>query len=115
VSVPTHPHNDSPIRIVRALPNPPGAEDRGEWVELRNMTAQPLDLSVWRLADQQGRPQPLEGSLAAGETKRCDITRADPNGMQLRNAGGWILLFERDQRRAAVRYERAAEGEVREF
>lgn len=114
-SLPTQPHNDAPIHIVRALPNPPGGEDRGEWVELRNATTQPMDLSGWKLTDQRGRPQPLEGTLAAGETRRFDITRTDPNGMQLRNAGGWILLFERDQRRAAVQYQNAAEGKVCEF
>lgn len=115
VSLPTQPHNDGPIRIVRALPNPSGAEDRGEWVELRNATVQALDLTAWRLTDQQGRPQALQGTLAAGETRRVEVTRADPQGMQLRNAGGWILLFEGEQRRAAVRYERASEGEICDF
>jgi len=114
-SVPTQPHNDGPVRIVRAQPNPPGPGDEGEWVELRNATAENIDLAGWRLEDQSGRPCPLGGLLAPGDTSRVDVRTSDPAGMQLRNAGGWVLLFEDGQRRAAVRYDRAPEGGIVDF
>ena len=112
VDLPTQPHNDSPVRILRAQPNPPGPADEGEWVELGNATAETIDLVGWRLADQEGRPFALSGTLAAGATLRVVVRTPEPTGMQLRNAGGWVLLYEGEQRRAAVRYAKAAEGEI---
>jgi poly(U)-specific endoribonuclease len=113
--LPTQPHNDGGIRILRALPNPPGPETSGEWVEIRNVNPDPLDLTGWRLLDAKGRPEPLSGSIASQETRRIEITRTDPNGMQLANSGGWIMLYEGTNRRAAVQYGRAGEGRVFEF
>jgi uncharacterized repeat protein (TIGR01451 family) len=37
--------------ISEVLYNPHGAEETGEWVELFNPTAQPIDLSDWRVGD----------------------------------------------------------------
>ena len=113
--LPTQPHNDGPVRIVRAQPNPPGPSDEGEWVELRNATVEPIDLAGWRLTDQAGRPCPLGNVLAPGDTARVVVRTADPTGMQLRNSGGWVLLMEGEQRRAAVRYDRAPEGGIVDF
>jgi len=112
VDLPTQPHNDGPVRVLRAQPNPAGPTDEGEWVELGNATPETVDLAGWRLADQEGRPFALGGALAAGSTVRIDVRAPGPAGMQLRNAGGWVLLYEGQQRRAAVRYARAPEGEI---
>lgn len=113
--VPTQPHNDGPVRIARALPNPSGPSDEGEWVELRNATTEAIDLIGWSLADQDGRQCPLTGLLPEGDTTRVVVRTSDPAGMQLRNSGGWILLFEAGQRRAAVRYDRAGDGAIVDF
>ena len=112
--IPTHPHNSGALRIARALPNPPGPEDEGEWVEVRNISTEDFDLSAWRMRDRLGRSQAMSGVLAAGQTRQFVLDRS-PGGMQLGNAGGWILLFEGDQRRAAVRYGQAAQGQVFTF
>jgi poly(U)-specific endoribonuclease len=118
VDLPTQPHNDSPVRIARALPNPVGSDESGEWVELENVTeGTSFDLGNWRLMDQKGREQPMSGSLAAGETRRIDLTRDDANSMMLKNDPGvWILLFQGETRRAAVRYDTdPAQEEIFEF
>src|SRR5690606_3139868 len=57
IDLPTHDINDAAIRIVAAFPNPPGPEDQGEWVELRNVSEFDFDLAGWRLTDAHGRPQ----------------------------------------------------------
>ena len=113
--VPTQPFNNAAIRILRALPNPPGPTDQGEWVELKNVSTFTFDLAEWRLKDDKGRVQPLTGSLAPEETLRIELTRANEQAMMLSNKGGWILLFQGDNRRAAVRYTNAGEGEVFTF
>lgn len=113
--LPTQPHNDGAIRIVRSLPNPPGDDQQGEWVEIRNVNPEGLDLTGWRLVDQHQRGQELSGTIASGETLRIDVTRDDPQSLQLSNSGGWIMLFEGAERRAAVQYGRAREGVIVEF
>ena len=115
VSLPTQPHNDGAIRIARALPNPSGSSERGEWVEIVNVNPEDLDLDGWRLADQENRSLALGGVLASGETRRIELSRDRPDSVQLKNSGGWILLIEGNQRRAAVRYGRADQGKIFKF
>ncbi|QGJ69912.1 Hypothetical protein PBC10988_16010 [Planctomycetales bacterium 10988] len=117
IEIPTQSHNNGPLRIARALPNPRGTDTRGEWVELVNVTADTIfELSEWRLFDDQGRAQLLEGNLEPGESIRIELTRTDENSMMLRNNGtGWILLYLDDKRKAAVHYENPASGEILRF
>ena len=115
ISVPTQPHNNGPIRITQAMPNPVGTIETEEWVELVNTTEVPLNLDTWFLADQNKRVHRLHGMLAPGDTLHEDTRTTDPQSMQLRNSGGWILLYEADERRAAVSYDRAGQGEVISF
>lgn len=118
VDLPTQPHNDSPIRIARALPNPEGTDDSGEWVEIANITSDTtFDLSEWFLSDQQGRKRLLSGQLEAGQTLRVDLVREGPNSMMLKNdIGVWILLFQETTRRAAVRFaSNPGSGQILEF
>lgn len=115
ISIPTQPQNNGPIRIVRALPNPVGTADQGEWVELQNVSGEAIDLSDWHLADNKGRKQLLSGTLGDKETQQIMISRLDATAMQLSNSGGWILLFENGQRRAAVQYGKAQQDEIFEF
>jgi len=116
VDLPTQPHNNAAIKIVSALVNPAGAEDDGEWVELKNVTDDAeFDLSSWSLCDRNGRRLKLTGNLKAGETLKATLTRTNEQSMMLRNGGGWILLFQDDVRRAGVEYDRASESEVVKF
>lgn len=118
VELPTRPHNTAPIRIARALPNPEGTDDTGEWVELDNVTDDTtFDLSEWHLSDRLGRTQTMAGSLAPGETRRIDLLRESASSMMLKNEPGtWILLFEGEVRQAAVRLDLApASGQIFDF
>ena len=113
--VPSNPHNDASIRIRRALPNPPGADDLGEWVEIKNVSQFSFDLSGWSLSDDLTRRLPLSGTIVPGEIKRIALTRVDNTSMMLRNSAGWILLFQGQIRRAAVKYSQPAENVVFDF
>lgn len=116
VDLPTQPHNTAAIKIVAALVNPPGDADAGEWVELQNMTDDTeFDLSQWSLCDQSGRKKQLEGKLGAGETIKVMLDRDGESSMMLRNGGGWILLFQDQNRRAAVKYGRSQSAKRTEF
>lgn len=113
--LPTQPHNDGPVQIVQALPNPQGPGDVGEWVMLRNATAGVLNLSGWHLKDERGRSFALQGEMLAGGVLQFTTRPEGGGGLQLKNSGGWILLFEGDERRAAVRYQSAGQGEIKFF
>ena len=109
---PTQPHNDAAIQITRALPNPDTEGDIGEWVEIKNSSAENIDLAKWELRDQSGRAKKLNGALKPGETLKVELERVDQNSMMLKNGDGWILLFENNNRRAGVRYTKPGSGKV---
>lgn len=116
VDLPTQPHNSASIKIAAAMVNPKGAEDNGEWIELKNVTDDTeFDLSGWSLSDRNGRKLKLSGKLPAGNSVKVKLNRSGEGSMMLRNGGGWILLFQDDVRRAAVKYDRARESEVIRF
>jgi poly(U)-specific endoribonuclease len=113
--LPSNPHNDASIRIRRALPNPLGQNDDGEWVEIKNVSSFSFDLSEWSLSDDLNRRIRLSSSILPNETRRVMLERTDNNSMMLRNSAGWILLFQGMVRRAAVRYSLPAEDTVFDF
>lgn len=116
IGIPTQNQNSGPVQITAARPNPEGDDSLGgEWVELLNATDETIDLANWTLADQENRRQSLTGTLQPGERRIIDLIRADSSSMQLRNSGGWILLFLGTLRIAAVRYRSSGQGEVVNF
>ena len=116
VDLPTQPLNNAPIQIARALPNTDKKNDEGEWVELVNRSESTVfDMTKWHLSDQRGRKKSLMGELKPGQTLRVYLERVDQNSMMLKNAPGWILLFEGDERRAAVRYEKPQSEVIVDF
>jgi poly(U)-specific endoribonuclease len=116
VDLPTQPQNSAAIKIVSALVNPEGPVDRGEWVEIRNTTEDTVfDLANWSLTDRSGRKRQLDGKLEPGATLRIELGRENESSMMLRNGGGWIMLFQGEFRRAAVKYGRARESEILKF
>lgn len=116
IDLPTQPHNDAPIKVVAALVNPDGAEDVGEWVELKNMTDDTeFDLENWSLCDRAGRKKSLSGKLKSGDSVKVMLDRESDRSMMLRNGGGWILLFQGDVRRAGVKYAGSGSDEVTRF
>lgn len=113
--LPHTPHNDGPVRITAALPNPEGTDEIGEWVEIVNASQHSVDLSNRNLRDSQHRAVHLGGTLQPGDLLRIDLRRTSSESMQLGNNGGWILLFEDTERIAAVRYGPADSGAVVRF
>jgi poly(U)-specific endoribonuclease len=116
IDLPTQPHNDAAIKIVSAMPNPKGQDDLGEWIELKNTTDDTdFDLGDWSLSDKNGRRITLKGKLLAGKTTRINLNRDNDKSMMLSNRGGWIVLYQGDIRRAAVKYENAKNDQTIQF
>jgi poly(U)-specific endoribonuclease len=109
IDLPTQPHNNAAIQIISAKPNPEGREDTGEWVKIKNVSqTADFDLSEWSLADKTGRRIKLAGTLRVGESITVSLSRDGNQSMMLANKSGWILLFQGNIRRAAVKYTKAA-------
>ena len=78
------------IRIVAALVNPKGHDPGHETVTLLNTGDTAETLTNWRLEDNKGRFQPLNGlTIGAGDCARIPL---DPQGTQLTNKGGCIRV-----------------------
>lgn len=116
VVVPITVKNDGPVVIVKALPNPDGEDGGAEWVELKNITNETIDLTNWEMRDKNNRPEPLSGSLQLNQVQRFTITRSQPDSMQLANSPGIISLYNPEGILiATVKYTRAQSGEIINF
>lgn len=101
------------LYVSAAQPNPDGTDTGNEWVEITNPGSTDAALAGWSLADRQGGRHRLSGVLSAGGTRR-EVLPAD-SAVQLGNKGDDIVLFEGDEERHRVSYERAGTGEVLHF
>ncbi len=108
------PVGDGNLAIVRALPNPPGDDATGEWIEVKNVGDDPVDLADYALADKAGGTLKLSGTLPKGETRRFDIDRSRDD-ITLGNNGGEIKLIRDGESVSTVQYGRAASGQVVTF
>ncbi len=81
------------VRIVAALVNPEGAEDRtgGELVTLINTGREAVSLAGWTLASSATSRMPLDGQIDAGRT--LAIAVAPP--LTLSNKGGILSILDR--------------------
>lgn len=84
------PTQKNSIQIIAAMVNAAGKETGKESITLLNISADPVDLQGWSLADQHKRKEPLEGSVAAGETRKIVLSGAQAI---LANKGGIITLL----------------------
>ncbi|MEA2190815.1 MAG: hypothetical protein QOI73_936 [Solirubrobacteraceae bacterium] len=80
---------DGAVRIVAALVNAVQSPET-EFVTLLNTTAAAIDLAGWRLADRAAHTMALDGTIAAGETLRVQLTPQ----VALPNGGGSITLLD---------------------
>ena len=116
VVVPITDKNDRHVMILRALPNPPGDDEGSEWVEVKNVSEESIDLGNWELRDRQERPEPLEGILAPNQVQRYILQRATPNSMQLANKPGMIRLYDaQGELVASVNYSNPSSGQIFQF
>jgi uncharacterized protein YukJ len=80
---------DGAVRVVAALANAVRSPET-EFVTLINTTSEPLDLAGWKLVDRDKHTMTLEGTIAAGETLRVQLTPQ----VVLPNRGGVITLLD---------------------
>jgi uncharacterized protein YukJ len=80
-----------PARVIAALANPAGGAPETETVTLINASADPLDLTGWRILDRAKTGCPIgDGKLGAGAV--LVVTPTD--GFTLGNNGGAITLLD---------------------
>jgi endonuclease YncB( thermonuclease family)/phage baseplate assembly protein gpV len=109
-SVPCTPHASADVRIRAFLPDPEGADDDAEWIELENSSGQSITLCGWSVDDEEGGSRPYAlgtSSIPAGGTLR--IGRAD-SGLALNNDGDTVRLIKPDGSIQAVTYAKAPSG-----
>ncbi len=80
---------DGAVRIVAALVNAVQSPET-EFVTLLNTTDSAIDLAGWRLVDRDAHAMSLDGTIAAGETLRLQLTPQ----VVLPNGGGSITLLD---------------------
>ncbi len=86
------------VYLAAALINPQEDETTSEWVSIHNLEPIAMDLTGWKLIDQQGRTKTLSGKLKSGETKVLKGT-AGLAPVRLPNTSGLLTLFHKDGRR----------------
>lgn len=78
--------------ISRFLPNPAGNDKAGEWIEILNNGAAPLNLNGWQIKDLSGRGFIFkEPELKAGEASQFDYQTTK---MPLNNSGETLFLYD---------------------
>jgi uncharacterized protein YukJ len=85
------PAADGRARIMAALVNPVGPDRGLESVIILNITAQPINLKGWNLADCRKKKAPLSGILKAGKTMTFSLPGT---AIELSNEGGIITLLD---------------------
>lgn len=85
---------DSPYRLARivaAMVNPRSDDPGREFVTILNTSDHTLDLTNWKILDQQDKADTISGSIKSGEASTFRLTG---NGAQLSNKGGTITLLD---------------------
>ncbi|MFA4830729.1 MAG: lamin tail domain-containing protein [Patescibacteria group bacterium] len=74
------------VVINELLPNPAGADDDGEWIELKNTGAETINLAGWKLGDSSSKRYTItQGTLSAGG---FIVFKRSMTGIALNNTGG---------------------------
>ncbi len=77
------------------MPDPPGADGEGEWVELYNPTDQTVDLSGWYLDDEEGASAPFKipEKITLNAKSYLVFQGADVN-LSLKNSADTVRLLD---------------------
>lgn len=81
------------VSIESLLPNPPGPDNQGEEVVVRNKSAAPVAISGWRLEDGSGLTWPFVGAVTLAGGEAWTIQR-NGRAMSLNNSGDEIRLLD---------------------
>lgn len=85
---------DSPYRLARivaAMVNPHSDDPGHEFVTILNASDHTLNLTNWKILDQQDKADTISGSIEPGE---ATVLRLSGAGAQLSNKGGTITLLD---------------------
>jgi len=78
--------------ISEFLPNPPGSDLEGEWIEIANIGQETIDLAGAALvSDASPKPYPLSGKMPPASYK---VIRRQESGLILRNTGGKLQILD---------------------
>lgn len=86
--------SDSPYhlaRIISAMVNPLDVDPGNEFVTILNTSDHTLNLTNWKILDQQDKADTISGSIKPGV---ATVFRLTGNGAQLSNKGGTITLLD---------------------
>ena len=98
------------VVIDRMIPNPVGADANAESVTLLNTGPGSVDLSGWKLADDDGGHWPLAGDIAPDQ-ERTFVRNG--TGMQLGNGGDLVMLINNDGDEVdQIEYASAGSGQI---
>ena len=101
------------IIISELLPNPEGADQEGEWIELFNAGDKRVNLRGWQIDDAEGGSRPftfLEDIwLEAGAYYLLD---REETGLALNNSGDMVRIINNETVVDAVTYSNVKEGAV---
>ena len=81
------------LRIVGALPNPPGDDTQFEQVHVRNTGSQTVTLAGWKIQDAAGGSWLLDTADGAAQPGQTVIIVRRGRPMFLNNNGDTIMLF----------------------
>jgi len=85
------PATENSVQVIAAMVNAQGEEVGKESVTLLNISAHPVSLEGWALADGLKRKEALVGLIAAGETRKIVLSGTQA---RLANKGGVITLLD---------------------
>lgn len=98
-------------RISEILPDPDGADEEGEWIELENSTDQPLQLCGWSLDDAEGGSRPMKlDAFSVAPHGLLLLTRRQTR-IALNNEGDRVRLLTTSGTIDDVPYDQAPTGE----
>ena len=78
------------VHISALLPNPVGTDEGHEWVKLKNVSGDAVDLDGWQLRDEANHTVDLHGSIAPGAELTIEL---EDGQMPLNNSGDRIELL----------------------
>ncbi len=82
------------VIISEFLPNPEGSNAEGEWIEIRNLTDETINLIDWQIDDEEGgsRPYTIKNDILIESNGFYVFDRGD-TGLALNNTGDSARLF----------------------
>ncbi len=105
---------DYPDNLVinELLPNPEGSDRENEWIEIKNLSDEKVDLSSWYIEDEGGGRHIFEKDTEL-VAKGILLIKREESGISLNNGGDKLYLFNPNSKETdRISYEKAEEGLV---